>query len=123
MKLRIISELCMCIVCLTISGCTSREITTQADEITISTWEYTGSNGAYACIEFIDNNACITLSSSKNTCIIQGICVFNDEYFTVCDNSMQRSFVFGYDFSGSTLGVTYNGHKADFNKKENKETE
>ena len=114
MNNRIIKTVCLFIICTTLSGCTTKEIKTQADEITLSTWEYKGDNGAYACIDFGNTDACITLSSSGKTLQIKGICVFNDKYFTVNDNRLQRSFVFGYDFSGTKLGVAYNGHKADF---------
>lgn len=118
MKKQMITAIFLFLIFINICGCTSKEISTQADEITMSTWEYNGLYNTYARISFSENSADITISSNDDYCRIQGICVFGDNCFTVSDNTLKRLFVFGYTFNGNTLSLNYNGSDITLKKAE-----
>lgn len=103
-------------------GCGRTVINTEADEIKLYSWEYTGKQTLAAELSFENDSAALTIENNGEHCVIEGLCVFGDQTFIIVDNTLKNKFVFGYTLSGKTLVLDYDGSTVSFDKKTEEES-
>lgn len=103
---------------LTLGGCGKAVINSEADEIKLYSWEYSGEQGLFSSLCFDEDNAILTIKNGSEHCEINGLCVFEENNFVIIDNNLKKEFLFNYTLSGKELTLEYNGDVISFLKNE-----
>ncbi len=102
-KLLFIIILCFIALC----GCTKRQITSVADEVTAYTWENSDKFNKNIKLSFNDNYAKLYIKTNNYTGQIQGNAVVTNNSIEIFDNTLKESYKFSYTLYGDRIEFTY----------------
>lgn len=99
-----------------LQGCGKPIINSEADEIKLNSWVYSGEQGINSTLEFSGDEALLTIMNDNEKCRIKGLCVFGDTEFVIIDPKLQNKYGFEFELSGRELSITYNGNTIKMQK-------
>ena len=91
---------------LLLSGC-SKTIDSPADELRAFSWQGDYENGNTVTLSFDDSNASLSVSNNDFELELEGLCVFSDDSFTICDNGSDINYTFGYALYGDRVEMSF----------------
>lgn len=112
-KFRFLLGLCMCLSCL--SGCRA-VVVNSADELTFRSWEAETLSGVRAELKFEVNSASLVIYDAQGEVLadVRGALAIDGENFYITDDSLCKTFDFGYTVYGDKAEVTYLGESLTF---------
>lgn len=104
------------LLCLTLCSCGKTQINSKSDEVIQNSWRFEGEYGITASLEFENENAALSIENSDESCVIEGLCICDDEHIVIIDKKLKKEFVFEYALYGDRITVIYDGAPIDFVK-------
>ncbi len=106
---RRISGLLAFLLIFAICGCT-RVVSGNADELVMNVWYFKNDYGVYSVLSFIGDRAeLIICGDGKNTEVISGQVMVNENEIAITDDETQQNFVMSYVLYGDRIVLTYDG--------------
>lgn len=93
-----------CIFCLV--SCT-RVINSASDELKMYHWYCEEDNGSIISLSFDDINAGLTIENEAFSMDIEGLCIADDESFTICDSESKNNYTFRYQLYGDRVELSF----------------
>lgn len=103
-------------LCTVMCSCGQPIINTPQDEVKLYSWLYEGEYGITSTITFENDSAALKINRDDESCIISGLCIFNDNNFIIIDESLKKTFAFEYTLYGDKITVKYGESSVDFSK-------
>ncbi len=105
----------LCIIMLELTGC-SRVAVSSADELCLSSWEYMGKNGMSARLDFVNEKAKLTVSSSSydEAHTIEGTYSVDSQNLYITDISKYRTYTFAYEVYADRVYLSYRNDTIKF---------
>ena len=89
-----------------LSACT-RVIENASDELKMYHWACEEENGSQISLSFEDTDACLTVENEAFSMNIEGLCIADDDSFTICDSKSKNNYTFGYQLYGDRVELSF----------------
>ena len=109
--------LTLCIIMIFLCGC-KRVIMRPQDELTLSSWQYSGKNGMSAKLEFHDEKARLDICSSSydEAHTVEGTYSVDSENLYITDTSKYKTYTFSYEAYANRVYLSYMGNRVKFER-------
>ena len=97
-------------------GCTTRQIITTADELTINKWSSSDKFNKEISLEFSDNNATLSFKTENFSGKISGLAIIDDKTITINDTTLNQDFSFEYELFGDKINLKYKDNMLELEK-------
>lgn len=97
-------------------GCTTRQIITTSDELTINKWSNSDKFNKEIFLEFSDNNATLSFKTEKFNGKISGVTIIDDKTITINDTTLNQEFSFDYELFGDKINLKYKDNTLELKK-------
>lgn len=115
--MRRIFILVLCIFMTFCTGC-SRIVASSADELTLGTWKHENENKMSASLEFNEEKAKLTITSSGDEAhTIEGTYSVDSENIYITDTSKCKTYTFSYEVYADRVYLGYMGNTIKFERK------
>ena len=89
-----------------LSACT-RVIENASDELKMYHWACEEENGSQISLSFEDTDARLTVENEAFSMNIEGLCIADDDSFTICDSKSKNNYTFGYQLYGDRVELSF----------------
>ncbi|MEE1056318.1 MAG: hypothetical protein UH239_03625 [Acutalibacteraceae bacterium] len=97
-------------------GCTTRQIITTADELTINKWSSSDKFNKEISLEFSENNATLSFKTENFSGKISGLAIIDDKTITINDKTLNQDFSFEYELFGDKINLKYKDNMLELEK-------
>ena len=113
---RLLIAILITILILLMYGCTTRQIITTSDELTINKWRNSDKFNKEIFLEFSDNNATLSFKTENFSGKISGLAIIDDKTITINDKTLNQDFSFEYELFGDKINLKYKDNMLELEK-------
>ena len=106
----------MITVAFLLGGCTTRQIVTTADELTINKWSSSDKFNKEISLEFNGNNATLSFKTENFSGKISGLAIIDDKTIIINDTNLNQDFFFEYELFGDKINLKYKDNTLELKK-------